>query len=141
MDDLKTIVSLYKRFDRYSKCKDIDILLHILPSFILKQYKIHKQGDEVVAFTNWAFLDDASEKLFISTGRIAIDKWNSGKNVWHVDTLCVKNLKKVMSWSKDYFTKLLGLNKPVHWLRVNSNDKIYRKATRYTKEHWKWDRQ
>jgi hypothetical protein len=51
------------------------------------------------------------------------------------DTICVKQLNKIMSWTKQYFTKTLGINKPINWLRV-SNNTIYRKQTRFTKESW-----
>ena len=136
-DEIKTIISLYRCFDRYKKYSDKDLLFHILPSYQLKQYKIHKQGDEVIAFTNWAFLNNDAQNRFISTGKIASKDWNSGDNVWHVDTICVKNIRKVMSWTRKHFTNLLGLNKPVHWLRIDSNNNIYRKTTRFTKEYYK----
>jgi hemolysin-activating ACP:hemolysin acyltransferase len=55
LDDLKTILSLYRQFDRYNKYTDKELLFYILPSYELNQYKIHKQGEEVIAFTNWAF--------------------------------------------------------------------------------------
>jgi hemolysin-activating ACP:hemolysin acyltransferase len=137
LDDLNTILSLYRQFDRYNKNTDKELLFHILPSYELKQYKIHKQGEEVIAFTNWAFLDKDAEKQFILTGKINPNDWKSGNNVWHIDTVCVKNIKKVMSWTRKYFTNLLGINKPVHWLRLSKNNKVYRKATRFTKEIYK----
>jgi hemolysin-activating ACP:hemolysin acyltransferase len=137
IDEIKTIISLYRRFDRYKRYSDKELLFHILPSYQLKQYKIHKQGDEVIAFTNWAFLNEDAEKRFISSGKLAARDWNSGNNVWHIDTICVKNIIKVMSWTKSYFTNLLGINKKVHWLRISNDGKIYRKATQYTKEIYK----
>ena len=137
LDDLKTILSLYRKFDRYNKYTDKELLFHILPSYELNQYKIHKQGDEVIAFTNWAFLNKDAEKQFILTGKVNPNDWNSGNNVWHIDTVCAKNIKKVMSWTKKYFTNLLGINKPVYWLRLSKDNKVYRKATRFTKEIYK----
>ena len=38
--------------------------------------------------------------------------------------------------TKEYFTNLLGCNKPVKWLRVNDDGDITRVVTRYTKEHY-----
>jgi len=136
-DEIKIIISLYRRFDRYKRYSDKELLFHILPSYQLKQYKLHKQGDEVIAFTNWAFLSDDAQNRFISTGKLITKDWNSGNNVWHVDTICVKNIRKVMSWTRSYFTNLLGINKPVHWLRISNDGKIYRKVTQYTKEIYK----
>jgi hemolysin-activating ACP:hemolysin acyltransferase len=69
LDDLKTILSLYRQFDRYNKNTDKELLFYILPSYELNQYKIHKQGEEVIAFTNWAFLDKDAEKQLILTAR------------------------------------------------------------------------
>ncbi len=137
LDDIKTIMSLYRKFDRYKTYSDKDIFFNILPSYQLKQYKLHKQGDEVIGYTNWAFLNDDAQKRFISTAQLKPKDWNSGDNVWHINTICVKNMKKIMSWTKKYFTNMLGLNQPVHWLRVDNNKKIYRKATRFTKESYK----
>ena len=137
LDDIKIIMSLYRKFDRYKTYSDKDIFFNILPSYQLKQYKLHKQGDEVIGYTNWAFLNDDAQKRFISTAQLKPKDWNSGDNVWHINTICVKNMKKIMSWTKKYFTNMLGLNQPVHWLRVDNNKKIYRKATRFTKESYK----
>jgi cytolysin-activating lysine-acyltransferase len=136
-DEIKTIISLYRRFDRYKRYSDKDLLFHILPSYQLKQYKLHKQGDEVIAFTNWAFLSDDAQNRFISTGILKVNDWNSGNNVWHFDIICVKNLKKVMSWIKSYYTNLLGVNKTVNWLRVSDDNKVYKITKTLTKEHYK----
>ena len=133
-DEIKTIISLYRRFDRYKRYSDKDLLFHILPSYQLKQYKLHKQGDEVIAFTNWAFLNNDAQNRFISTGKIASKDWNSGDNVWHIDTICVKNIRKVMSWTKEHFRKILKVNQPLNWLRMDDNGVIYRKASKFKRE-------
>jgi len=135
LEDMQTIISLYKKFDKYNKYTREDIYYHILPSFKLKQYKIHKDGDTVIGFTNWAFLNKEVEKDFKNTGILEDQDWNSGNQLWHIDTICVKNLNKIMSWTKQYFTKTLGINKPINWLRVVDN-KIIRSQTRFTKASW-----
>jgi hemolysin-activating ACP:hemolysin acyltransferase len=133
-DEIKTIISLYRRFDRYKRYSDKDLLFHILPSYQLKQYKLHKQGDEVIAFTNWAFLNNDAQNRFISTGKITSKDWNSGDNVWHIDTICVKNIKKVMSWTKEHFRKILKVDQSLNWLRIDDNGVIYRKASKFKRE-------
>jgi hemolysin-activating ACP:hemolysin acyltransferase len=133
-DEIKTIISLYRRFDRYKKYSDKDLLFHIIPSYQLKQYKIHKQGDEVIAFTNWAFLNNDAQNRFISTTFLKPNDWKSGDNVWHIDTICVKNIKKVMSWTKEHFRKILKVNQPLNWLRIDDNGVIYRKASKFKRE-------
>jgi len=133
-DEIKIIISLYRRFDRYKRYSDKELLFHILPSYQLKQYKLHKQGDEVIAFTNWAFLSDDAQNRFISTGKLITKDWNSGNNVWHVDTICAKNIRKVMSWTKEHFRKILKVNQPLNWLRLDDNNVIYRKASKFKRE-------
>ena len=135
LQDMHTTISLYKKFDRYKDTTKEELFYHILPSFKLNQYKIHKNGDNVIAFTNWAFLSKDAEKKFTNTGFIEDKDWNSGNQLWHVDTICVKQLNKIMSWTKQYFTKKLGINKPINWLRVSDN-KIIRKQTIFTKGSW-----
>ena len=132
--DIYQVISLYKKFDRYKINTKENLYYHLLPSFKLNQYKIHKNGDEVIAFTNWAFLDKKAEDHFIKTGDI--ESWNCGDKLWHVDTICVKNIKKIMAWTKKYFTKTLGLNQPINWLRISDDNKVYRKQTRLTKRSW-----
>ena len=133
-DEIKTIISLYRRFDRYKRFSDKDLLFHILPSYQLKQYKLHKQGDEVIAFTNWAFLSNDAQNRFISTTFLKTNDWKSGDNVWHIDTICVKNIRKVMSWTKEHFRKILKVDQPLNWLRIDDNGVIYRKASKFKRE-------
>ena len=133
---MQTTISLYKKFDKYNEYTREDIYYHILPSFKLKQYKIHKDKDMVIGFTNWAFLSKEVEKKFIETADLNDQDWNSGNQLWHIDTICVKNLHKIMSWTKKYFTETLGLNQPINWLRISDDNKVYRKQTRLTKRSW-----
>ena len=135
--DLHQVISFYKKFDRYKKHSNEDLYYHLLHSFKLNQYKIHKEKNDMIAFKNWAFLEKDAENRFISTGILEYKDWKSGNNVWHIDTICVKNIRKVMAWTKQYFTNLLGINKPVYWLRISNDGKIYRKAVQFTKEIYK----
>jgi len=133
--DMHKIISLYQKLDKYNLDRE-SLYFHILPSFKLNQYKIHKDGDTVIGFTNWAFLSKDAEKEFMKTADLKDQDWKSGNQLWHIDTVCVKNLNKIMSWTKQYFTKTLGINKPINWLRISDDNKIYRKQTRFTKESW-----
>ena len=133
LQDMQTIISLYKKFDKYKNFSREDLYYHILPSIELKQYKIHYDGDNVIAFTNWAFLNKPTEQHYVETGEVK--SWNNGKSLWHIDTICVKNLRKVMAWTKNYFATTLGINQPINWLRISKN-KIYRVSQRRTKASW-----
>jgi len=134
LEEIQQIISLYKKFDRYKNTTREELYYHILPSIKLKQYKIHKHGDEVIAFTNWAFLNEETEKKFMETLSIAKDKWNSGNKAWHIDTVCVKDMKKVMAWTKNYFKKILKVGEGLNWLRIDNNNNIYRKSIKFKRE-------
>ena len=88
----------------------------------------------MIAFTNWAFLSNEAQNRFISTTFLKPNDWKSGDNVWHIDTICVKNIKKVMSWTKEHFRKILKVNQPLNWLRIDDNGVIYRKASKFKRE-------
>ena len=133
LEDMQMIISLYKKFDKYKDFSREDLYYHILPSIKLKQYKIHYDGNVVIGFTNWAFLNKENENYYLKKGEI--EEWNSGETLWHIDTVCIKDLRKIMAWTKNYFTKILGVNQPINWLRI-SKDKIYRVSKRNTKASW-----
>jgi len=135
-EDMQVVINFYKKFDRYKDNTDEEIYQHILPSFQLKQYKIHKDGENVIAFTNWAFLSKEVENRYVKTAELNLKDWNSGDRLWHIDTLCMGNILKVHRWTKEYFTKLLGVNKAINWLRVSSDNKIKRQTKILTKKIW-----
>ena len=134
MCNMHEVIKLYKKFDRYKDYTHEELFLHILPSFKLSQYKIHKNGDDVIAFTNWAFLNKEAEKRFLQTTELESEDWNSGTEAWHVDTVCIGNIKKVMAWTKKYFKEVLEVGKCLHWLRVDDQGNIYRKASKFKRE-------
>ena len=133
---MQVVVELYKKFDRYKDNTYEELYQHILPSFQLEQYKIHKDGENVIAFTNWAFLNKEAENRYVKTAELNPEDWNSGNQPWHIDTLCIGNILKVHRWTKKYFTDLLGANKTVSWLRVLANGKIKRQTKTLTKKIW-----
>ena len=133
---MQVVINFYKKFDRYKDNTDEEIYQHILPSFQLKQYKIHKDGENVIAFTNWAFLNKEAQNRYVKTAKLNQEDWNSGDKLWHIDTLCIGNILKVHRWTKEYFTKLLGVNKAINWLRVSSDNKIKRQTKILTKKIW-----
>ena len=133
---MQVVINFYKKFDRYKDNTDEEVYQHILPSFQLKQYKIHKDGENVIAFTNWAFLNKEAQNRYVKTAKLNQEDWNSGDRLWHIDTLCIGNILKVHRWTKEYFTKLLGVNKAINWLRVSSDNKIKRQTKILTKKIW-----
>ena len=136
LKDMHEVISLYKKFDRYKDLTREDLYYHILPSFKLNQYKIHKDKNDMIAFTNWAYLNKETEDRFTRTGIIKQKDWKSGDRAWHIDTLCIGDIKKVMAWTKKYFKEKLGVGKTISWLRVSDKGSVYRETTRTIKENW-----
>ena len=121
LEDMQTIISLYKKFDKYNKYTNYTKLATVIETQAKAEAEAKAKAE--------------AEKDFKNTGILEDQDWNSGNHLWHIDTICVNNLNKIMSWTKQYFTKTLGINKPINWLRVVDN-KIIRTQTRFTKESW-----
>jgi len=137
LKDMHDVISLYLKFDRYKRYSRVQIYSHLLPCFILNQYKIHKDKDNnMIAFTNWAYLNKETEDRFTRTGIIKQKDWKTGDRAWHIDTLCIGDIKKIMAWTKKYFKEKLGVGKTISWLRVSDRGSVYRETTRTIKENW-----
>lgn len=136
LKDMHDVISLYKKFDRYKDLTREDLYYHILPSFKLNQFKIHKDKNDMIAFTNWAYLNKETEDRFTRTGIIKQKDWKSGDRAWHIDTICIGDIKKVMAWTKKYFKEKLGVGKTISWLRISDKGSVYRETTRTIKENW-----
>ena len=135
MNDFYRIISVYRHFEQYNKYTYGQIANHILPSYNLGQYQLHRDKGEIIGYTNWALLNDIVEHRFMKTGQLKPNEWNFGNNLWHIETLAKRNLKEIMSWTKDHFTNLYGYEKPIKWIRVK-DDKIVKHQVRYTKPSW-----
>ena len=119
LKDIQTIISLYKKFDKYKDFSREDLYYHILPSIKLNQYKTIKENNKVVSFANWAFLDNSSEKEYKKTGDVSNESWKSGSNPWVIDVVSQTNGGKITHWLRHFFKK-------VNWIRSDNNFKIYR---------------
>ncbi len=134
---MRDIISLYRNYKKYDHLQDYDLEYYLTPSIKLNQYKKHYYNNKLVGFTNWAYLSDNASNSFQKTGIINNDEWNSGNNIWHIETICISNLKDIMSWTKNYFAKKFGSSKMINWLRTD-NSKIYRNIQRIIKDYWAW---
>ena len=135
MNDFYRIISVYRHFEEYNKYTYGQLVNRILPSYNLRQYQIHRDKNEIIGYTNWAFLNDLVEHKFMKTGQIKANEWKCGTNLWHMETIAKRNLKEIMAWTKDHFTNLYGIDKPIKWIRVKDN-KIVKHQVRYTKQSW-----
>ena len=134
MQDILELFRLYKKYDEFS---DPELRLYLFPSLNLRQCKKHYDGEELIGFTNWAFLSDKAQAKFKQTGLISKQDWRSGNHLWHIDTVAISNLDEIISWTKNHFTQKFGINKKINWLRIK-NDQIIRTVTRTTKDNWLW---
>ncbi len=134
MTDLYRIVHLFRQFSRYDKLTYADIVKKITPSLNLDQYQIHRVNGQDVGFTNWAYLSDTVEERFKLTGKLKSNEWNSGDNIWHIETVAKSHLREIMSWTKEYFRNKLNVDQPIKWLRVKDNNIIYRRSQKFKRE-------
>ena len=75
----------------------------------------------------------------MTTAELNPEDYNSGNIPWQIDVVCVYDVKSVVKWAKQYFTNLLGYNKPVKWLRITDDEVITKVVTRYTYKGALWD--
>ena len=134
MTDLYRVVHLFRQFPRYDKLKYEDIVKKITPSLNLDQYQIHRVNGQDVGFTNWAYLSDTVEERFKLTGKLKPNEWNSGDNIWHIETVAKSHLREIMSWTKEYFRNKLKVDQSIKWLRVKDNNVIYRRSEKFKRE-------
>jgi hemolysin-activating ACP:hemolysin acyltransferase len=104
---------------------------YLVPCFALDQYHIFRYDTTGVAygFTNWAFLNDETEKRFKETGIIERYDWDSGNNLWHIDTINTHKgkLNDIYKWTIQNFKKSFDDSKEINWIRLTkSGDKIKR---------------
>ena len=135
MTTFDEVINFYKQFNRYKTNTYEELYNHIIQSINYNQYKIFKDKG-VYGFTNWAFVNQQTEDKFLKTG--IIDNWNCGDIMLHIDFIATKNVKQIMSWLKNNSAKLLGLNKKIHWVRLDNHNKVRKIMKQTTKDSWLW---
>lgn len=130
-EDLEEAIRLYKDQQIWKHMTTKELADYIIPSIALDQYHLFKYDTTGVAyaFTNWAFLSDEAEKRFKSTGIVERFDWDSGNNVWHIDTINTHNgkIKEIYKWTAQNFLKILPEDTKVNWIRLTkSGDGIKR---------------
>lgn len=130
-EDLEEAIKLYKDQQIWKHMTTKELADYIIPSIALDQYHLFKYDTTGVAyaFTNWAFLSNEAEKRFKSTGIVERFDWDSGNNVWHIDTINTHNgkIKEIYKWTAENFLKILPEDTKVNWIRLTkSGDGIKR---------------
>lgn len=126
---MKDIISLYRNFDFYNYLTDEDLESNFEPSIKLNQYKKHYKDNNLIGFTNWAFLSDSNLHKFKTTGIIELSEWNSGNNLVFVFLIALENLRNIFYWCINKSKEFININKNFTWLRIQ-DDKVKRIITR-----------
>ena len=129
--DLQEVIRLYQDQYIWQHMSQRELADYLVPCIALNQYHIFRYDNTGVAyaFTNWAFMNDEAEKRFKETGVIEKFDWDSGKNVWHIDTINNHNgkINEIYKWTAENFLKILPEETEVNWIRLTkSGDKIKR---------------
>ena len=129
--DLQEVIRLYQDQYIWQHMTQRELADYLVPCIALNQYHIFRYDTTGVAyaFTNWAFMSDEAEKRFKETGVIEKFDWDSGKNVWHIDTINNHNgkINEIYKWTAENFLKILPEETDVNWIRLTkSGDKIKR---------------
>ena len=129
--DLQEVIRLYQDQYIWQHMTQRELADYLVPCIALNQYHIFRYDTTGVAyaFTYWAFMNDEAEKRFKETGVIEKFDWDSGKNVWHIDTINNHNgkINEIYKWTAENFLKILPEETEVNWIRLTkSGDKIKR---------------
>ena len=107
--DLQEVIRLYQDQYIWQHMTQRELADYLVPCIALNQYHIFRYDTTGVAyaFTNWAFMSDESEKRFKETGVIEKFDWDSGKNVWHIDTINNHNgrINEIYKWTAEKLLK------------------------------------
>ena len=124
-EDIKDAIRLYKEQEIWKHMTTKELAEYLIPCIALNQYHIFRYETTGVAYaiTNWAFLSDEAQERFKKTGRLERFDWDSGKNVWHIDT--INNHKGLINyiykWTAFNFLKTLPEDTDVNWIRLTKS--------------------
>ena len=134
--DIKDAIKLYKQQKLWRNNTEKEIVLNLIPSIALNQYHIfrYKNTGVAYAFTNWALLNDEVENNFKQKGILNKFDWNSGNNLWHIDTINTHygKIKYIYKWTILNFLKSFPENKIINWLRLNELDYTIKRINKMT---------
>ncbi|OUW59036.1 MAG: hypothetical protein CBD57_01340 [Candidatus Pelagibacter sp. TMED197] len=135
-EDLEEAIRLYKDQYIWQHMTNKELADYIIPSIALDQYHLFKYETTGVAyaFTNWAFLSDEAEKRFKKTGIVERFDWDSGKNVWHIDTINTHKgkIKDIYKWTAYNFLKILPEDTKVNWIRLTKSGDAIKRLNKMT---------
>jgi len=124
-EDIKDAIRLYKEQEIWKHMTTKELAEYLIPCVALNQYHIFRYENTGVAYaiTNWAFLSDVAVEKFKKTGMIEKFDWDSGKNVWHIDTINNHKgkINDIYKWTAFNFLKTLPEDTEVNWIRLTKS--------------------
>ena len=124
-EDIKDAIRLYKEQEIWKHMTTKELAEYLIPCVALNQYHIFRYDTTGVAYaiTNWAFLSDEAVEKFKKTGMIEKFDWDSGKNVWHIDTINNHKgkINDIYKWAAFNFLKTLPEDTEVNWIRLTKS--------------------
>jgi hemolysin-activating ACP:hemolysin acyltransferase len=124
-EDLEEAIRLYKDQYIWKHMTTKELADYIIPSIALDQYHLFKYDttDVAYAFTNWAFLSKEAEERFKKTGVVEKFDWDSGNNVWHIDTINTHKgkINDIYKWTINNFLKIFSEDTEINWIRLTKS--------------------
>ena len=133
-EDIKDAIRLYKEQEIWKHMTTKELAEYLIPCIALNQYHIFRYETTGVAYaiTNWAFLSDEVQEKFKRTGKLDRFDWDSGKNVWHIDTINNHNgrINDIYKWTAFNFLKILPEDTEVNWIRLTKSGNAIKRVNR-----------
>jgi hemolysin-activating ACP:hemolysin acyltransferase len=134
--DIQEAIKLYKEQEIWKHMTNKELVDYLIPCIALNQYHIFRYETTGVAYaiTNWAFLSDEVQEKFKRTGKLDRFDWDSGKNVWHIDTINNHNgrINDIYKWTAFNFLKILPEDTEVNWIRLSKSGDAIKRINKMT---------
>ena len=135
-EDIKDAIRLYKEQEIWKHMTTKELAEYLIPCIALNQYHVFRYETTGVAYaiTNWAFLSDEVQEKFKRTGKLDRFDWDSGKNVWHIDTINNHNgrINDIYKWTAFDFLKILPEDTEVNWIRLSKSGDAIKRINKMT---------
>ena len=134
--DIQEAIKLYKEQEIWKHMTNKELVDYLIPCIALNQYHVFRYETTGVAYaiTNWAFLSDEVQEKFKRTGKLDRFDWDSGKNVWHIDTINNHNgrINDIYKWTAFNFLKILPEDTEINWIRLSKSGDAIKRINKMT---------
>lgn len=134
MNEIEEIIDFFLGFERFKNYNREQIRDHISKSIENSWYRIQRENNDIVSYTDWVYLDKDDSEFFTKHGMI-LNRFYKGEqgDCFIKDSLYigVSFWKDIKTWGHNYFFKQKKL-KSVSWLGLK-DDKVDYVKTIYPK--------